>query len=501
MTDSQRNQQDITERKLAEEQLQFQATILRYVTDIVIVTDLQGTITYWNEGSSAVFGYSAEEMLGSTPARLYPGRNITQPVQDLEHLLAGFDYLGEWEGRRKDGTVVWVDIKTTILRDTEGTAIGLIGIARDITARKQLTEEVSRAKEQLEAILHNVADGIIVVDANDRPVYVNDVIARQAGFPSSTELLAALQAGVAHRHEKFTVWDEWGRPLPVSERPIAQALRGKQAKALVQYQDNATGQLYWTLTRAHPIFDAQGQMQLAVSVYTDVTEQKELELRKDHFINMASHELKTPLTILSAHTQLLRERFAAEDGQDVVRQLSKMDDQITRLTNLVADLLDISRMQAGQIELARDAVDMDELVHEAVANLQPTTTHHLLIEGAAQRSITGDRERLGHVLIILLTNAIKYSPQADTVVVRVAHARDALTVSVQDFGIGIARSHQQRLFERFYRVLSKKDQTYPGLGIGLYIAYEIIQRHGGKMWLESVEGNGSTFFFSLPTGE
>src|SRR5713226_8496137 len=115
--------------------------------------------------------------------------------------------------------------------------------------------------------------------------------------------------------------------------------------------------------------------------------------------------------------------------------------------------------------------------------------------------ITGDRERLGHVLIILLTNAIKYSPQADTVVVRVAHARDALTVSVQDFGIGIARSHQQRLFERFYRVLSKEDQTYPGLGIGLYIAYEIIQRHGGKMWLESVEGNGSTFFFSLPTGE
>ncbi len=235
--------------------------------------------------------------------------------------------------------------------------------------------------------------------------------------------------------------------------------------------------------------------------FRDVTEQKELELRKDHFISMASHELKTPLTILSAHTQLLRERFAAEDRQDVVQQLSKMDDQVASLNNLVADLLDISSLQAGQVELARDAVDMDELLHEVVANLQPTTSHHLLIEGAAQRPITGDRERLGHVLVILLTNAIKYSPQADTVVVRVAHARDAMTVSVQDFGIGIARSHQQRLFERFYRVLSKKDQTYPGLGIGLYIAYEIIQRHGGKIWMESVEGIGSTFFFSLPTGE
>jgi PAS domain S-box-containing protein len=549
-------------------------------------------------------------------------------VQDLEHLLAGFDYLGEWEGRRKDGTAVWVDIKTTILRDTGGTAIGLIGIARNITARKeaeerlrqsekhfralvennadgialtdengiityaspsttrmvgylpeefvgsrifgrkdypdggeatrrlmarvleeprksqeleirtghkngtflwmeiiginlldepgvesivwnfrdvtqrkQLEQEVAKANEQLEVILQNVADGITVVDANDRLVYVNDIAAHRLGFPSLAALLAAQQAGKVHRHEKFTVWDEWGRPLPVSERPIAQALRGKQAKALVQYQDNSTGQIYWTLTRAHPIFDAQGQVQLVINVYTDVTEQKELEQRKDHFISMASHELKTPLTILSAHTQLLRERFAAEDRQEVVRQLSKMDDQVTMLTNLVADLLDISSLQAGRVELARDAVDMDGLLHEVVANLQPTTSHHLLIEGGAQRPITGDRERLGHVLIILLTNAIKYSPQADSVVVRVAYAHDALTVSVQDFGIGIARSHQQRLFERFYRVLSKKDQTYPGLGIGLYIAYEIIQRHGGKMWLESVEGNGSTFFFSLPTGE
>ncbi len=98
----------------------------------------------------------------------------------------------------------------------------------------------------------------------------------------------------------------------------------------------------------------------------------------------------------------------------------------------------------------------------------------------------------------LLTNAIKYSPQAETVFVRVAHTHETLTVGVQDFGIGVAQSHQQRLFERFYRVYSEKDQTYPGLGIGLYIAHEIIQRHGGTMWVESAKGKGSTFSFSLP---
>ena len=267
---------------------------------------------------------------------------------------------------------------------------------------------------------------------------------------------------------------------------------------MVRHQDNATGRLYWTLVRAHPILDAQGQVQFVVSVFTDITEQKEFEQRKDHFISMASHELKTPLAILSAFTQLLRERFEAEARQDVMLHLCKMDDQITRLTKLVADLLDISKMQEGKLELAREAVDMDELVREVVENLQPTTTHHLLIEGAAQRTITGDRDRLGQVLMNLLTNAIKYSPQAETVVVRVAQTRDTLTVSVHDFGIGIAQSHQEKLFERFYRVYSEKDQTYPGLGIGLYIAHEIIQRHGGKMWVDSVEGKGSTFSFSLP---
>jgi signal transduction histidine kinase len=155
-------------------------------------------------------------------------------------------------------------------------------------------------------------------------------------------------------------------------------------------------------------------------------------------------------------------------------------------------------MQAGQLELALEAVDLDELVQGVVENLQLTTTHHLFIEGTAQRPVIGDRDRLGQVLIILLTNAIKYSPRADTIFVKVARTRDTLTVRVQDFGIGIAQSHQQRLFKRFYRVLSEKDKTYPGLGIGLYIAHEIIERHGGKIWVESVEGKGSTFSFSLP---
>ena len=495
---------DITARKQAEERLRqsekhFRA-LIENNADGIALTDEHGIITYASPSTARMVGYRPEEFVGG---RIFGRTDYPDGGEATRRLMARVleeprkSQVLEIRTGHKNGTFLCMEVVGINLLDEPGVE-AIVWNFRDVTERKQLEQEVTSAKEQLEIILQNVADGIAVVDANDRLVYVNDAVAHLSGFASSTELLAALQAGVVHRHEKFTVWDEWGQLLPASERPTTQALRGKQAKALLQYQNNATGQSYWTLVRAQPIFGAHGQVQFVVTVYIDITEQKELEQRKDHFISMASHELKTPLTVLSAFTQLLLEQFAAEERQDVVRQLSKMDDQISNLTKLVADLLDISKMQAGQLELAQEVVDMDELVHEVVENLQPTTTHHLLIEGAAQQPVSGDRDRLGQVLIILLTNAIKYSPRADTVWVRLAHTRDTLTVRVQDFGIGIAQSHQRRLFQRFYRVLSKKDQTYPGLGIGLYIAHEIIERHGGKIWVESVEGKGSIFSFSLP---
>ena len=498
---------EITALKQAEERLRqsekhFRA-LIENSTDGIVLTDEHGIITYASPSTARMVGYLPEEFVGG---RIFGRDDYPDGGESTRRLMARVlqephkSQVLEFRTPHKDGTLLWMEITGINLLDEPGVE-AIVWNFRDMTQRKQLEQEAAAAKEQLEVILQNVADGITVVDANDRLVYSNEVAAHRLGFPSFSTRLVAEQTGKVHRHEKFTVWDEAGRLLPANERPTAQALRGKQEQALVYNQDNATGQFYWTLVRAHPIFDTQGQVQFVITVYTDMTEQKELELRKDHFISMASHELKTPLTILSVYTQLLCERFAAEGRQDAVLLLSKMDDQITNLTKLVTDLLDISRMQAGQLELAQEAVDMDALVREVVENLQPITTHRLLTEAAAQRYVTGDRDRLAQVLINLLTNAIKYSPHADTIIVKIMHTHDTLIVSVQDFGIGIPQNHHQKLFERFYRVLSQKDQTYPGLGIGLYIAYEIIQRHGGKMWVESAEGEGSTFFFSLPIRE
>src|SRR5579859_3235834 len=477
------------ERKQEEKQLQFQAAILRHVTDSVIVTNLRGTIIYWNEGASAIFGYTAAEMIGKKATILSTELGMTRDIHHFERIIAGRDYIGEWQGRRKDGVLVWVDVRTTILRDEQGTLIGMIGIAKDITARKEAEERLRQSEKLFRALVENMVGGLALTDASGIITYISPSTTRMVGFLPE-EL-------VGHRAFERMVYPDdteatgrlWTRVL---EEP------GK-SHALEYRRKRKDGSFLWVETVGVNLLH-EPDIEAIVWNFRDVSERKEMEQRKDHFISMASHELKTPLTVLRVYTQLLLDVCKAEGRQDVAPYLSKMNDQINRLTKLVVDLLDISKMQAGQIEMAREAVNMEALAREAIESLQPATDHRLLIEGEAPGTITGDRERLGQALIILLNNAIKYSPRADTVIVRLARSEEEhmLTVSVQDFGIGIGKEHQGKLFQRFYRVLSKQDKTFPGMGIGLYIAHEIIQRHGGKMWVESAEGSGSTFFFSLP---
>jgi signal transduction histidine kinase len=179
--------------------------------------------------------------------------------------------------------------------------------------------------------------------------------------------------------------------------------------------------------------------------------------------------------------------------------VSKMEFQLENLTRLITDLLDISKVQAGKLVFAEEFVVVDELVRELVENVQLTAPQHrILIEGTAACELIGDKDRLGQVIFNLLSNAIKYSPQAETVVVSLASTPEEIILSVQDFGIGIPSDSQERIFERFYRVSSDVEKRFPGLGIGLFIAHQIIGHYGGRIWVESVEGQGSTFSFALP---
>ena len=233
-----------------------------------------------------------------------------------------------------------------------------------------------------------------------------------------------------------------------------------------------------------------------------MAERRALEQRKDTFISMASHELRTPLTILQGYTDLLHRQMEELGHPQALHYLARMATQIKQLSRLIDDCLDLSKIQAGRLTFAEEAVDVDTLVGEVVESLQPQNTQQRIsIEGSAQCNVIGDRERLGQVVSNLLTNAMKYSPRAERIIVHLSHSSESLTVSVQDFGMGIPKAHLEKIFERFYRISPERDRSAPGLGIGLYIASYIIEHHGGKLRVESVEGQGSTFSFSLPKRE
>ncbi|MFL5703860.1 MAG: PAS domain S-box protein [Ktedonobacteraceae bacterium] len=493
--------QDIIARKPTNEQLQFQAIILENVSESIIVTDLQGYIIYWNEGATALFGYSAQEMLGNTPAILYPPTETHQLQPDLEQIREGNDYISEWKGRRKDGTAVWLDIKTTLLRSSEGAAIGYIGVSKDITARKQIEEQLRQSRDQLNIILQHIADGITVQDTSGALVYANDAGAKLSGFASAQEMLAFdVETLRVHYLERFEMKDEFGLPVSFSDLPAMKALQGQRyAEALVNYIDRHTGRSLWSVVKASPIFDETGQVQFAVNIFSDLTERMELEQRKDEFIGMASHELKTPITSLKGFAQLLKRKLEKQGLPESVAMLNKMEIQLTRLTHLVTDLLDVSKIRAGKLDYAEETIDIDALVHDIADTLQQiSTTHTITIQGASHIHIVGDSDRLGQVFTNLISNAVKYSPQANQVDISLAVSQNMVTVSVRDYGIGIPKEHQQKIFDRFYRVSEVHDQTFPGLGMGLYISSEIVKRHGGRLWVESTKGNGATFFISLP---
>jgi PAS domain S-box-containing protein len=224
-------------------------------------------------------------------------------------------------------------------------------------------------------------------------------------------------------------------------------------------------------------------------------EQKAVSLRDD-FISLASHELKTPITSLKMYVQLLERQFK-ESGYE--SYFKKIDDQLNKLTALIGDLLNVSKLQHGKLEFHKESFALNEVVTEAIEIMQGISQKHtIIVEGDINKKVLADRYRIYQVLTNLLTNAIKYSPKARKVLVKLQTEKNHVKLSVQDFGIGISPQHQQKIFEQFYRVSTPEEKTYPGLGMGLFIAKEIIQNHGGTIWVESKKGKGSKFTFTLP---
>lgn len=369
------------------------------------------------------------------------------------------------------------------------------GIALD---NARLYQEVKQARDQLDIILQGVADGIIVYDKSSQIIYANEAAVHMTG---STSLEAMLKASPSDIVAKYEIIDERGKPFPRAQLPHLRVLAGEgNVEAIIGYSNKATGQSErWSLIKSRPVLDGQGEIIYAITIMHDITERILSERRKDEFISMASHELKTPVTSLKGFTYVLQRRLRRVKDEQGLHYLDRVDAQLDKLTKLISDLLDVSRMQTGKLNLQKEPFALDELVQETVENVQAATpTHLLLIEGKTDAQVFGDKDRVGQVFVNLLTNAIKYSPHANQVIVHLHRDQERAQVSIQDFGIGIDEVHHQQIFERFYQITDPDERTYPGLGIGLNISSEIVERHHGRIWVESKKGDGATFSVSLP---
>jgi signal transduction histidine kinase len=225
-------------------------------------------------------------------------------------------------------------------------------------------------------------------------------------------------------------------------------------------------------------------------------ERRQLEQRKDDFIAIAGHEMRVPISSAKMYIQLVRTLIIKKKIKQIPAYITKIDTQIEKSARLIDDLLDVSRIQAGKLELKTEAFSMKELLRETIESVAETNPSHKISLKPSGRNdwVFADRVRIGQVITNLLVNAIKYSPKKSRVIVKSVLKDNRVIVSIRDFGIGIASTDQEKIFTRYYRI----DSTFPGFGVGLYISSEIIKEAGGELWVESKKGRGSTFHFSLP---
>jgi two-component system CheB/CheR fusion protein len=266
----------------------------------------------------------------------------------------------------------------------------------------------------------------------------------------------------------------------------------------------ADGQYRWVLSQGNVLYnpDFAGY----IGSLTDITDQelaqqatKILMQKKDEFMSVASHELKTPITSMKAALQIV-ERLTLSDAHynQIKTFIEKANKQVNKLTDLVEDLLDVTKIHAGKMIFSSTDFCIDEVVRDCVDQIQHhSNSHQIVISGATDVAICADKHRIEQVIINFLSNAIKYSPEADRVLINLEKEQDFLKISITDFGIGIPADKIHYIFDRFFRV-QESSQKFSGLGLGLFISSEIVKRHKGDIGVESKEGTGSTFWFTLP---
>lgn len=386
-----------------------------------------------------------------------------------------------------------------LIADRLGAALdGALSYRRELETRakvEELAELAQHRASELETVLNTMAEAVYVVDSQTRLTRRNKAYDQLVGLREGAPPITSLQ-----RHfQLLNPRTENGEPLPFEELPAIHALRGEAftSRVMLITPIGDTQDRYLSISSA-PIRDAAGQIVAAVNVARDVTETKEVDRLKDEFISVASHELKSPLTVVKGYAQILLQRLRPLPERAAEADMAKhILDQSNRMTALADRLLDVSRIQFGRLTLEKQQVELAALVREISEQMQVAIgDHHLRVSTAEAVPACVDPSRVEQVITNLISNAAKYSPEGTDIDVALERHDGRALISVRDRGYGIPRDRQPYVFGRFYRAITDERKT--GVGLGLYVSKGIVEAHGGRIWFDSEEGKGSTFYVELP---
>lgn len=489
--------EDVTEEKEREQKLRKSEQKLRSLIEnspfpIAIYEGLEMTVTMVNKAVIDLWGKGAD-IVGKTFLEVLPELKDFEFVDHLQRVYKTgipFSELNKRVDFNIDGRMQkhYFDYNYTPLFNEEGKVFGVMNTAADVTNVVTAKIELEESEARFRLLADSLPQLIWAGDKYGNLNYWNRATYQYCGV-TPEQLHSGKWAEIVHPEDRKENLRRW-----------MESIKTGKGFLLEHRFKTADGSYRWQLSRALPLRDENNEIVRWVGSSTDIDEMKEQEQQKDFFISMASHELKTPLTSIKAYIQILMSKFEKENDEFVSKSLKAVNKQITKLTGLIAELLDLSKIKAGSLTLEYQRFDLNELIDDSITEtLQINPDHRIVFyQEVKPLEILGDRDRLGQVMLNMLSNAIKYSPGKGDITVRSKIVNEEIMVVVEDQGIGINHTDKTKVFDRFFRVGGANEETFPGFGIGLYLVKDIISRHKGRVGVESELGKGSVFYFTLP---
>jgi PAS domain S-box-containing protein len=389
-----------------------------------------------------------------------------------------------------DGRLRWLRAIGNLKSDPSGAFSAFTGVVMDITEQYLAANEIKRAEERLRMAVDAAALGTFYINAADRIFVTSPKLKEFFGFFPGEEV--PYDAAINQIHPDYRK-----QAAEMVETAFTKGTRFDMEYPIIGHHD---GKIRWVR--------GIGEMQHSdgkdyfTGVLHEITEKKQDEIRKNDFIGMVSHELKTPLTSMKGYIQMLLLKMKQREDDFALGALDKANTQVAKMTDMINSFLNVSRLESGKIHIELQVFDLALLIKEAEEeSLATISSHQVVFEPVEITFINADRDKIGQVIHNLVSNAVKYSPAGSTINVACIRVGDMANVTVKDEGMGIKPDDLSKIFDRYYRVEGNHMFSISGFGIGLYLCAEIIRRHQGEIWAESEFGKGSAFSFSLPLSE